>query len=175
LVHPEESREELEANFGNMYSAKNIPLCHIMEYRMDVASRQMLSSRRIAPQAAPCELPEVNSQWGFRKQYVYVNVRQQGADFSDSLQKVDLESGTCSDVVSFGEGVYAGGPVFCPKPDAKTEDDGYLLAQLYRSHDHGSDVCILDAKTMNTLAILRLNAPVPYQFHGVFFEGFTQT
>jgi all-trans-8'-apo-beta-carotenal 15,15'-oxygenase len=175
LVYPEESRGELEANFEDMYSAKNIPICHFMEYRMDVASRQMLSSRRIAPEAAPCELPEVNSQWGFRKQYVYVNVRQPGADFLDSLQKVDLESGTCSDVISFGEGVFAGSPVFCAKPDAKTEDDGYLLTQLYRSHDHGSDVCILDAKTMNNLALLRLNAPVPYQFHGVFFEGFTQT
>jgi carotenoid cleavage dioxygenase-like enzyme len=175
LVHPEESRDELEANFGDMYSAKNIPLCHFMEYQMDVASGQMISSRRIAPQAAPCELPEVNSQWGFRKQYVYVNALQPGADFSNSLQKVDLESGTCSDVVSFGEGVYAGNPVFCAKPNAKTEDDGYVVTQLYRSHDHGSDVCILDAKTMNKLALLRLNAPVPYQFHGVFYEGFTQS
>jgi all-trans-8'-apo-beta-carotenal 15,15'-oxygenase len=176
LVHPEDSREEVEANFGDMYSAKDMPLCHLMEYQMDVASGQMLSSGRIAPQAAPCELPEVNSQWkSFRKQYVYVNTRQPGADHLDSLQKIDTESGIASDVISFGEGVYAGNPIFWPKPDAKTEDDGYLVTQLYRSHDHGSDVCILDAKTMEKLAIFRLNAHVPYQFHGAFHQGYPQT
>ena len=176
MVHPEDSREELETQFGDMYSAKDIPLCHFMEYEMDVASGQMLSSRRIALQAAPCELPEVNSEWkSFRKQYVYVNARQPGADFTDSLQKIDLDSGTASDIVSFGEGVYAGNPIFWPKLDANTEDDGYLVTQLYRSHDHGSDVCILNSKTMEKLALFRLNAPVPYQFHGVCYQGFTQT
>jgi hypothetical protein len=52
-----------------------------------------------------------------------------------------------SPVILFGKDVYAGAPVFMPKPQARSEDEGYILTQLYNSNEHGSNVCILDVKT----------------------------
>ena len=172
LVHePPNSRNRVEECFSDMYSAEDLPLCRMMEYCMDVESGKMISSRRIAPDAAPCELPDMNMAWGYRKRYIYTNTREEGVDFTNSLQKVDLDTGKCSNLISFGDDVYAGSPIFVPKEDAKKEDDGYVLAQLYRAKEHGSDICILDARSMKKVTQLRLARPVPYQFHGAWFPG----
>ena len=178
LVHdPNPSARAIsEAACEDIYKATNIPLCSLMEYKVDVKAARLLSGRKIIPAAAPCELPDVNAKWGYRKRYVYTNSRENGVEcYTNSIQKIDLELETCSDVISFGEGVYAGGPLFVPKENAHDEDDGYIFTQLYRSKDHGSDVCILDAKTMQKIALLRLDARVPFQFHGTWYGGFTQS
>jgi all-trans-8'-apo-beta-carotenal 15,15'-oxygenase len=173
LVHdPPESRIDLEKSFSDLYSAPRGPVCRAMvEYTIDVKSNRVVESRRLAPNAAPCELPDMHYAWGYRTKFAYTNPCEDHVEWSNSLQKVNLESGECSDVISFGEGVFAFAPIFVPKQDAKVEDDGYLFTQLYRSHDHGTDVCILDAKSMKTIAILRLEKPVPYSFHGTWYTG----
>ena len=173
LAHdPPNTRVELEECFSDLYTAKSVPLCDsIFEFNIDVKKSRLVSSRRLAPDAAPCELPHQNDAWGFRSKFMYTNPRSDGAEWADSLQKVNLENGECSDVITFGDGVYAGAPIFVPRKDAKTEDDGYVFTQLYRSISHGTDVCILDSLTMEKLATLRLAKPVPYQFHGTWYGG----
>lgn len=172
LVHdPPDSRVELERCFSDLYRAGELPLCKIMEYTVDVTEAALVGSRMVAPEARPCELPDVNHAWGYRKRFVYTNTREDHVSFSNSLQKVDMETGRCSHVVSFGEGVFAGAPLFVATNEAKDEDDGYVFAQLYRTEEHSSDICILDAKTMERIALLRLESPVPYQFHGAWQSG----
>lgn len=144
---------------------------------MELSSERLLSERPLASGiAAPCEFPEINASWAsFRHRYTYTNVREPSSDFLNGLQKVDLDgddgSGNdrSSKVVSFGEGVYAGAPVFVSKPQPTSEDDGYILSQLYRSNEHNTDICILDARTMETLTLLRLDSSIPYQFHGAWW------
>ena len=180
LIHDgpiETIRRDVEQSFKDMYSASNIPNCRIMEYTMELSSERLLSERPLASGiAAPCEFPEINASWAsFRHRYTYTNVREPSSDFLNGLQKVDLDgddgSGNdrSSKVVSFGEGVYAGAPVFVSKPQPTSEDDGYILSQLYRSNEHNTDICILDARTMETLTLLRLDSSIPYQFHGAWW------
>jgi all-trans-8'-apo-beta-carotenal 15,15'-oxygenase len=172
LVHgPPSSRMRLEDGFKDLYSHTKIPLCEIMEYVIDIDAGKMISTRRVAPKASLCELPDVNAGWGYRKRYVWTNTRTENVGFVNSLQKVDLETGDCSDVVSFGDAVFAGNPIFVPKENAQKEDDGYILSQLYRSDEHRSDVCILDAATMKQLTLLRLDTHMTYQFHGGWYPG----
>ena len=168
IYDPAESRSRLETCFEDMYSGNDLPMCILMEYTLNVDSGALVRCRNICEDAAPCEFPEVNHKWGYRKRFVYINTRQEGVDYVNSLQKVDLESGEASEITSFGEGVYAGSPVFVEKADAKEEDDGYILTQLYRSMDHGSDIAILDARTMKKVTLLRLKSHVPFQFHGAY-------
>ena len=172
---PASSRPELEAGFADMYGRmKRQPICRLVEYKFQVTggSGKLISEKEICQKEAGGELPDVNHSWpSYKKQFVYLNARQKDSDHLDSIQKIDMDRGDCSEVVSFGDGVYAGSPVFCPKENLQSEDDGYVLTQLYRSKDHGSDVAILDGKSMKKLAILRLQAPVPYQFHGVFQDS----
>ncbi len=172
LVHdPPSTRTQLEEGFKDLYSHTKIPICQIMEYIIDIESKQLVSSRRVAPNANLCELPDVNSCWGYRKRYVWTNTRTANAGFVNSLQKVDLETGECSDVISFGDTVFAGNPIFVPKSDAVKEDDGYILSQLYRSDEHRSDICILDASTMKQVTLLGLESHITYQFHGEWCHG----
>jgi all-trans-8'-apo-beta-carotenal 15,15'-oxygenase len=177
LVHdPPESRIEVEKCFSDLYRAGKLPLCKIMEYKVNVTQSTLLDSRMVAPESCPFELPDMNHCWGYKKRFVYTNTREDHASFANSLQKVDMETGKCSNVVSFGECVFAGAPLFVPRKEARSEDDGYVFAQLYRADDHKSDVCILDAKTMKKVTMLRLEHPVPYQFHGAWSPGsFAQT
>jgi all-trans-8'-apo-beta-carotenal 15,15'-oxygenase len=73
-------------------------------------------------------------------------------------------------MISFGETSFAGNPIFVPKANAETEDDGYILSQVYRSDEHRSDIVILDAATMKQLALLRLDHHMTYQFHGEWYS-----
>ncbi|KAL3918643.1 MAG: hypothetical protein SGILL_004140, partial [Bacillariaceae sp.] len=127
LIHgpPADERIEVEKCFSDLYRAGKLPLCIIMEYTMDLTNGTLKESRQIAPEARPCELPDMNSAWGYKKRYLYTNTREDHVAFTNSIQKVDLETGKCSKVVSFGDGAFAGAPVFVRKPDGKAEDDGY--------------------------------------------------
>ena len=103
------------------------------------------------PRLLPCEFLTVPivipTNGGYRKQFVYLNVRTAKGDCMDSLEKVHfVDTGECSKVMSFGPGVFASPPLFVPKRNAQTEDDGYVLTQLYRSRQHRSAICILNAQ-----------------------------
>ena len=79
-----------------------------------------------------------------------------------------METGKHSDMISFGPTTFAGAPIFVAKEECKKEDDGYILTQLYRSDEHRSDISILDAASMEELALLRLESHITYQFHGAW-------
>jgi all-trans-8'-apo-beta-carotenal 15,15'-oxygenase len=176
MVHDgpvETVRSRVEDCFADMYAASDIPACRMMEFQMNLSTQQFVSSRPIAPNtAAPGEFPETNSAWPSfqKKKFVYLNTREEGADYINSVQKIGLvQEQDSSPVITFGKGVYAGAPIFVPRPQATSEDDGYVLTQLYNSNEHGTDICILDAKTMSSLTVLRLDYPIPYQFHGAWW------
>jgi len=186
LAHdPPESRIAFETAVSDLYSATSLPRCQtILECVIYIAPNKynrsrLLSTRTIVADAfASCELPDRNWEWGYRTKYIYTNCCAGIEDeCADSLQKVDLETSECSTVVSFGEGVYAGAPIFVPRrnndgDDSKLlEDDGYVITQLYNSNEHSTDVCILDAMSMKKFTVLRLAKPVPFQFHGTWVPG----
>ena len=104
-----------------------------------------------------------------------MNVRESTSDFLNGIQKVCLDDDeeecrrNSGKAVSFGNGVYAGAPVFVAKEDAKDEDDGYILSQLYMSDTHKTNIAILDAKSMKLLTMLELECHIPYQFHGAYW------
>jgi carotenoid cleavage dioxygenase-like enzyme len=172
LVHgpPPSERIQVEECFSDLYRSGPLPLCQIMQYTMDVQRATVTYSRQVAPDARPCELPDANQSWGYKKRFLYTNVREDRASFTNSIQKVDMETGKCSDVVSFGDGTYAGAPIFLPtEPAGEDEDDGYILTQVYRSYEHRSDIAILDAKMMKVVTLLQLDTHIPYQFHGAWY------
>ena len=180
LAHdPSNTRIDVEKCFADPYSAIKVPTCPtIYEYTIDVAGRKLISCQDITPAHgfAPCELPDCNDSYGYDTRYIYTNTQSNDdVEWSDSIQKLDLKIGECSSIVTFGEGVHAGAPIFvsatAKDPKLKEEDDGYICTQLFRSKDHGTDVCILDAKSMQKLCTLRLSKPVPYQFHGTWIPS----
>ena len=181
LEHEPDTREELELQFSDQYRVQNpriIP--RIVEYRFSLEPdgiSSFLSRTDVAPSAAGCEYPALNSAFAKQKRrFCWTNATSKQpaqTEWLDGIQKIDMEMGTASNVVTFGDGVYAGPPTFLGRKDAKTEDDGYIVTTVYRSFDHCSDVVILDAKTLDILCQMELDHHIPYHLHGDFVNKVT--
>lgn len=166
-------RSAQESAFADLYSAEAAPLCGIRSYEIDLESGELLRKEAVAPGAAPFELPETNGGWPGRKRFLWTNALSgAGGMWLDGVQKVDMETGEVSDVKTFGEMAWAGAPVFVPRAGGTAEDDGYIMTQVYRANEHRSDVVVMDAADLRTLAVLELEHHVPYQFHGDWADGF---
>jgi carotenoid cleavage dioxygenase len=81
------------------------------------------------------------------------------------LLKHDLDRG--EDIVcSFGDGRQPGEFTFVPRAPDSAEDDGVLIGFVYAPGSRLSNLVILDAATLETVATVRLPVRVPYGFHG---------
>ncbi|MEZ0364163.1 carotenoid oxygenase family protein [Mycobacterium sp. pUA109] len=86
-------------------------------------------------------------------------------DDASSLLKHDLVGGSTA-ARSFGDGKQLGEFVFHPSASDSAEDDGVLMGFVYDSATDRSDLAILDAATMETVASIHLPHRVPAGFHG---------
>jgi carotenoid cleavage dioxygenase len=87
--------------------------------------------------------------------------------FSDSLIKHDLDRQTTT-VRAFGTGHYTSEAYFVPAQNARTEDDGYLLAYVFDPERGATDLVILSGQdfTGTPIATVHLPTRVPLGFHG---------
>ncbi len=56
------------------------------------------------------------------------------------------------------------------REEAAREDDGYVLTFVYDSATHTSELVVLDASGLQTLATVQLPQHVPPLFHGSWVE-----
>ena len=59
-------------------------------------------------------------------------------------------------------------PVFIPRADAKSEDEGYLMSYVYDQDKNSSELIVLDAQNVSAEPIASIYLPqrVPFGFHG---------
>jgi carotenoid cleavage dioxygenase len=81
------------------------------------------------------------------------------------LLKHDLDRRT-TQAVSFGPGREPGEFVFVPCAEDSAEDDGVLMGFVYDSAEGRSDLVLLDAATLDTVASIHLPVRIPNGFHG---------
>ena len=67
---------------------------------------------------------------------------------------------------SFGSRAGAGEFVFVPSLTAAAEDHGVLIGYVYDGDREASDLVLVDAATLETVASVHLPVRVPYGFHG---------
>ena len=65
-----------------------------------------------------------------------------------------------------GPGGHPGEFVFVPADDGTAEDDGYLMGFVYDAAQGRSDLVLLDAAGLETVAAIHLPVRVPNGFHG---------
>jgi carotenoid cleavage dioxygenase len=83
----------------------------------------------------------------------------------DTVLKHDMVKGT-TQAATFASGASAGEFVFVPREAGAAEDDGVLMGFVHRSETDRSDLVLLDAATLETVAEIHLPARVPHGFHG---------
>ncbi|WP_412754873.1 carotenoid oxygenase family protein [Legionella donaldsonii] len=121
------------------------------------------------------EFPTINNHYNSKiYHFIYaptrLNNQLKPATFN-GLVKYDLASKTTT-VQDFGEQYSIGEVVFVPKPQAQSEDDGYLVFFAYDAKRNTSDFLIMDALDISKapLAVIQLPRRVPEGLHGSWFE-----
>ncbi|MEY2437094.1 MAG: carotenoid cleavage oxygenase [Acidimicrobiaceae bacterium] len=83
----------------------------------------------------------------------------------NTVLKHDMVKGT-TQAATFGSGASAGEFVFVPREAGAAEDDGVLMGFVHRSETDRSDLVLLDAATLETVAEIHLPSRVSHGFHG---------
>ncbi|MEM1415076.1 MAG: carotenoid oxygenase family protein [Myxococcota bacterium] len=83
------------------------------------------------------------------------------------LPPLDAEAGARETFRDFTPDL-PGEPLFVPRDPAAREGEGWLLSVMYRAREHRSDLVILDATSLATVARLALPHHVPPGFHGIW-------
>ena len=142
---------------------KSLPVAY--RWRLDLKSGRTTES---ALDEMDSEFPRVNEQLiGSRTRYGYaVSGEWRGFlkyDFDNEKRQQHKLDKSCT----------AGEGVFVPRPDAKSEDDGWLLGFTHDRAENRSELRIVDCRDFNGAPVTRIPIPqrVPYGFHAVWLPG----
>lgn len=85
----------------------------------------------------------------------------------DTVVRVDAETGK-ADAYRFGPEHWPSEAVFAPRSGSATEDDGWLLTQVYDANRHETYFAVLDAGHVadGPIATAHLDQHIPLSFHG---------
>ena len=126
-----------------------------------------------------CEFAMVNpGRVGLPSRYAWMAVaeRETGNDPLQAIKKLDLISGERK-LWSAAPRGFVTEPVMVPRPMAPgsasaeaggAEDDGWVLALIWNGARCASDLVILDAASLEELAVVELPLAIPYGLHGSF-------
>ncbi|MFM7286703.1 MAG: carotenoid oxygenase family protein [Cyanobium sp.] len=125
-----------------------------------------------------CEFAMVNPRReGLACRYAWMAVaeRETGNDPLQAIKKLDLVSGERR-VWSAAPRGFVSEPLMVPRPATPggpepAEDDGWVLTLIWNGARCASDLVILDAASMEELAVVELPLAIPYGLHGSFVEG----
>ncbi|MGK7880026.1 MAG: carotenoid oxygenase family protein, partial [Crocosphaera sp.] len=117
-----------------------------------------------------CEFPSINPKnLGRKYRYLFLGTthKDQGNAPLQAILKIDLLTGK-KQVHSFAPQGYVGEPIFVSKPNATSEDEGWVLVMVYDGDKHHSDIVILDGENLEKepIATLHLKHHIPYGLHG---------
>ncbi|MGH3519947.1 MAG: carotenoid oxygenase family protein [Haloechinothrix sp.] len=113
------------------------------------------------------EFPRIDERLvGRRHRYGYAAAITAGnGAMNDTVLKHDLVRGTI-EARAFGKGKQVGEFVFEPSSPDAAEDDGVLMGFVYDAATDRSDLLLLDAGTLDTVAAIHVPNRVPNGFHG---------
>lgn len=138
-------------------------------YRLELGSG--IARREQTDQQAG-EFPRINDALaGYRHRYGYLcgisDDPGANADSFSVLLKRDYAAGRF-EIQDLGPRMSPGEPIFVPRANSKSEDDGWVLAVWYDEKQNRSELCVLDGARFCAppVARVKLGHRVPFGFHG---------
>ncbi|MBL1208312.1 carotenoid oxygenase family protein [Geminocystis sp. GBBB08] len=115
------------------------------------------------------EFPSINPKnVGRNYRYIFIGAVDHPTKNAplQGLLKLDLTTQK-EELYSFAPKGFAGEPVFIPKKNPESEDDGWILVLIYDSSSHHSKLVIFEGKDIsNPITTLHLKQHIPYGLHG---------
>jgi all-trans-8'-apo-beta-carotenal 15,15'-oxygenase len=115
-----------------------------------------------------CEFATVNpNQEGLKSRFAWMAVAEPetGNAPLQAIKKLDLSNGEKM-LWSAAPRGFVSEPIMVPKPNAKAEDDGWILCLIWNGARCASDLVILSANTLTEQAIIQLPLAIPHGLHG---------
>jgi all-trans-8'-apo-beta-carotenal 15,15'-oxygenase len=116
------------------------------------------------------ELPKVHPSFEtrpYRYGYGTAKLHRVGPPIHNGLARLDVRTGeVCTR--RFGGADLPGEPIVVAKPGARDELDAWLLSVVYVADAHRSDLLVLEAQDLSTVARVALPHHHPPGFHGQF-------
>ena len=147
-----------------------IPAGLLERCRLNLAAGTV-TSERLSERC--CEFAMVHpAKQGLPARYAWLAVaeREAGNDPLQAFKKLDLQNGERR-VWSAAPHGFVSEPLMVPRPGGSAEDDGWLLAVVWNGERSGSDLVILDAASMQEVALVELPLAMPYGLHGSWSQA----
>jgi all-trans-8'-apo-beta-carotenal 15,15'-oxygenase len=146
------------------------PGYHLSLQLLSASPHSVLADNAETAPGVPCSIQNLSDFPSLFPRFTYLmaNDRGEGQPFCD-IVKMDALSPHNRSVWSPEDSV-VGEPCYVPKPDAKSEDDGYLIVQVFRLSSHTTEFAVLDAKKIQSgpVAVVDTGVLLPYGFHGTY-------
>jgi len=116
----------------------------------------------------PVEFPRVPDELvGQKHRYGYMAHMHSSFPAGVGIVKYDFENNQKTEF-TLPQGHYCGEPVFSPRDNSTSEDDGYLMTYVYDESSNKSEFIVLDAKDIEAgpIAQVKFNHRIPFGFHG---------
>lgn len=139
-----------------------------IDLKSETSDRPPVDRQLIDPRC--CEFPTIHPQRvGRPYRYLYLGAAHAptGNAPLQAILKRDWQTGE-QQLWSAAPRGFVGEPVFVPRSNSTDEDEGWLLVLMFNAETERSELVILDAQNMTTVARLRLKHHVPYGLHGYF-------
>ncbi|WP_150467694.1 carotenoid oxygenase family protein [Francisella sp. SYW-9] len=101
-------------------------------------------------------------------QFMYLANRKDQAEFFNSIIKIDLYNNGVSEY-DFGND-YVSEPIFIANPEAKSEDDGLIFANVIDSSKKLSYIVYLNATDLSLVYKAYLPIQIPPALHGIYLK-----
>lgn len=161
-------------------SARPTTLPHLTRYRLkDVPRSGVIEPHGRPPTALVIQqisgpkvgdLPRINEKYATRPhRYVYTAVDQGLSSFVDGICKTDTNNGDCQ--IWSHPKHSPSEPIFLPRPNAQTEDDGVLLTVVLDGEKGTSYLLCLDALNLGEVTMAECEVAVGFGFHGMHIAG----
>ncbi|KAI3702718.1 hypothetical protein L6452_28469 [Arctium lappa] len=144
----------------------------LSEIRLNLQTGESIRRAIISPENdVNLEAGMVNKNLlGRKSRYAFLAVAEPWPKVT-GFAKVDLSTGEIRKFM-YGDSKYGGEPLFLPTgSDSEDEDDGNILAFVHDEKTWKSELRIVNAKTLELEATVKLPARVPYGFHGTFISS----
>lgn len=142
------------------------PPAFLNKWALDLDSGRVSEDRKLLDWGY--ERTSMNTDYrGKKNRYAYLLDKQRVSYLGKGVLKYDLFEE--KEIAYFDYGEFFGGePLFVPRVGAVEEDDGYLLDLLMA--DNKAELIVIDARSMQERARLKLPGRVPFGVHGCWLD-----
>ena len=148
-----------------------LPFGKLKRYRLDLNSNDKIKEKVLSDECI--EMPRFDfDRFNMNENYRFVYGigvnKNHRKGFYNQIVKIDIQNGTSKNW--FKENCYPSEPVFIPKPDAKTEDDGIILTIVLDAEKGNSYLLILHANDFEEIGRAEVEQPILIGYHGAYFS-----